>query len=101
MAEYNGRDRTNCASCARPFRSRTQTVKDKPGSALYGANGLCKNCHRRVRKEQRAYNTPMPTAEQLEGKAREDKKNLDSFLSRIRAQGQKNQRQARQRMVIR
>lgn len=92
---------THCHQCGKPFRGKHEYIKDHPGTVQHAAKGICQSDYQKMKNIKAAYNAPMPTLDQLQGKAREDKKNLDSFLSRIRAQGQKDQRRARQRMVIR
>lgn len=94
-------ERTHCLQCGKPFRGKHEYIKDHPGTVQHAARGICQGDYQKMKDIRAAYNTPLPTLDQLQGKAREDKKNLDSFLSRIRAQGQKDQRRARQRMVIR
>ncbi len=89
---YGGR--THCRKCGRPFRSGKEKTKDRPGTVVHGANGLCKNDYDKQRKVE------LPKDGSHRSSQEETKKNLENFLSQIHAQGQKDRRRARQHMVI-
>lgn len=92
---------THCLHCGKPFRGKTEYIKDHPGTVQHAAKGICQNDYQKMRATEAAYNIPLATIEQLKGKPLEDKKNLDRFMEKVRKQGQKDLRRARQRMVIR